>query len=122
MSSETCLKNLLKTTMIPFSLECVPTLHFLVFLKFPFSSSPLGQVSWTHSASLCPCICLRPLCTLYVYLPPHPYHCSYLLRRPLSQSPISSKGSVIGIQALSQPMQSNVSTMREETSLSGFPR
>lgn len=45
----------------------------------------------------------------------NPYFCLYLQWR-------RCRGSVIGIQALSEPMQSPVSRIREETSLSGFPR
>ena len=99
---------------------------FLLYIRSHLSS--FYMIGSIHSVSLCPCIHLSLRPSLYVPLCPYaltpavalscsnnPYFCLYLQWR-------RCQGSVIGIQALSEPMQSPVSRIRGETSLSGFPR
>lgn len=116
----------------------------LTDVLFPSFYPSLLNHSQTHARlalqfSLCPCHFIwRPSVLAFIspYIPsldvpfchhshPTPCQCSFLLPQPLflSLSPRRRcQSSVIGIQALSESMQSPVSRIREETSLSGFPQ
>lgn len=116
----------------------------LTDVLFPSFYPSLLNHSQTHARlalqfSLCPFHFIwRPSVLAFIspYIPsldvpfchhshPTPCQCSFLLPQPLflSLSPRRRcQSSVIGIQALSESMQSPVSRIREETSLSGFPQ
>lgn len=95
---------------LPFPSLPTPTCRYSI-------QSAISTLSPSFLAFISPSV---PLCTpttttVALSCSHNPYFCLYLQWR-------RCQGSVIGIQALSEPMQSPVSRIRVETSLSGFPR